>query len=235
MYENKVDSDTNEFLRTGLGMKNEWHVVTEFENKIAEFFGAPYAVATDCCTNALELCLRLEKQKQCKEVRSIKVPFNTYISVPNMLIKNGWRFQWGDIRWHEYYYLTKETIDAAVYWKRNGYEPGTRMCLSFFYRKHLSTDRGGMILLDNKEDAELLRIMCYDGRQRSNVCWNQQRIDTFGYHYYMTPHKAKLGLRNFEKVKDKKPIRRDWDWYPDIHKLPVFESMGDKNFDVSTK
>ena len=109
------------------------------------------------------------------------------------------------------------------------------MCLSFFYRKHLSTDRGGMILLDNKEDAELLRIMCYDGRQRSNVCWNQQRIDTFGYHYYMTPHKAKLGLRNFEKVKDKKPIRRDWDWYPDIHKLPVFESMGDNNFDVSTK
>ena len=106
MYENKVDSDTNEFLRTGLGMKNEGHVVTEFESKIAEFFGAPYAVATDCCTNALELCLRLEKQKQGNEVRSIKVPFNTYISVPNMLIKNGWRFQWGDIRWHEYYYLT---------------------------------------------------------------------------------------------------------------------------------
>ena len=23
----------------------------------------------------------------------------------------------------------------------------------FFYRKHLSTDRGGMILLDNKEDG----------------------------------------------------------------------------------
>ena len=43
------------------------------------------------------------------------------------------------------------------------------------------------------------------------------------------------GLRTFEKVKDKKPIRRDWDWYPDIHKLPVFEKMNDKNFDVSTK
>ena len=80
MYENNVDSDTSEFLQNGLGMKNEWHVVTEFEKKIAEFFGAPYAVATDCCTNALELCLRLEKQKQGKEVRSIKVQHNTYIS-----------------------------------------------------------------------------------------------------------------------------------------------------------
>ena len=40
MYENTVDSDTSEFLQTGLGMKNEWHVVTEFEKKIAEFFAS---------------------------------------------------------------------------------------------------------------------------------------------------------------------------------------------------
>ena len=39
MYENNVDSDTSEFLQNGLGMKNEWNVVTEFEKKIAEFFG----------------------------------------------------------------------------------------------------------------------------------------------------------------------------------------------------
>ena len=32
--------------------------VSEFESQIAEFFGAPYAVATDSCTHALELCLR---------------------------------------------------------------------------------------------------------------------------------------------------------------------------------
>ena len=35
-----------------------FEVVNKFENKIAEFFGAPYAVAVDCCTHGIELCLR---------------------------------------------------------------------------------------------------------------------------------------------------------------------------------
>ena len=30
------------------------------EKNLAAFTGAPYAVATDCCTHALELCLRLD-------------------------------------------------------------------------------------------------------------------------------------------------------------------------------
>ena len=34
--------------------------VKEFEQQIAKFYGAPYAVATDCCTHAIELCLRVE-------------------------------------------------------------------------------------------------------------------------------------------------------------------------------
>ena len=33
-------------------------VVKEFENKIAEFYGSPYAVAVDCCTHGVELCFR---------------------------------------------------------------------------------------------------------------------------------------------------------------------------------
>ena len=140
-----------------------------------------------------------------------------------MLIKNNWNFVWGDIRWHDYYYLTKETIDAAVYWKKNGYEPGTRMCLSFFYRKHLSTDRGGMILLDNKEDAELLRLMCYDGRQRSAVPWNQQRIDTFGYHYYMTPETAQNGIDKLPDAIERTPRQWEWKDWPDLRNMRVFK------------
>ena len=33
-------------------------VVDEFESALADWWGAPYAVATDCCTHAIELCLR---------------------------------------------------------------------------------------------------------------------------------------------------------------------------------
>jgi dTDP-4-amino-4,6-dideoxygalactose transaminase len=38
---------------------SNWNTVEKFESKIAEFYGAKYAVSTDCCTHAIELCLRL--------------------------------------------------------------------------------------------------------------------------------------------------------------------------------
>ena len=55
--------------------------VIKFEKTIAKFFGAPYGVATDCCTNALELCFRLDQQQRGKAVVIAKVPFYTYHSL----------------------------------------------------------------------------------------------------------------------------------------------------------
>ena len=50
-----------------------FEVVTKFENKLANFFGAPYAIAVDCCTHGVELCLRYKK------VDFIKVQYKTSI------------------------------------------------------------------------------------------------------------------------------------------------------------
>ena len=36
--------------------------IEQLEHKIAEYFGAPYAVAVDCCTHGIELCLRLHDE-----------------------------------------------------------------------------------------------------------------------------------------------------------------------------
>ena len=140
--------------------------VIKFEKTIAEFFGAPYGVAVDCCTNGLELCFRLDQQQRGNKVVLAKVPLYTYVSIPNMLDKIDQPWKWEDNKWIGYYHLTDNIIDAAVYWKKGGYVPGTKMVLSFQRTKHLSTDRGGMILLDNEEDASLLRKMAYDGRAR---------------------------------------------------------------------
>ena len=38
-----------------------FEVVRKFENAIAKFYGAPYAVAVDSCTHSIELCLRYSK------------------------------------------------------------------------------------------------------------------------------------------------------------------------------
>ena len=197
--------------------------VIKFEKTIAEFFGAPYAVAVDCCTNGLELCFRLDQQQRGKKVVIAKVPYYTYVSIPNMLDKINQQWKWEDDKWTGYYNLTDNIIDAAVYWKKDGYVPGTKMVLSFQRTKHLSTDRGGMILLDNEEDASLLRKMAYDGRSRTDVAWWKQEIDVVGYHYYLSPSKAELGIKNFDAVKDAQVKEKNWDYYRRIDNYPIFK------------
>ena len=50
--------------------------IKTFEQQIADFFGSPYAVAVDCCTHGIELCLREQN------ISMFTVPKRTYISVP---------------------------------------------------------------------------------------------------------------------------------------------------------
>jgi dTDP-4-amino-4,6-dideoxygalactose transaminase len=190
--------------------------VTKFENSIAEFYGAPYAVATDCCTHAIELCLRLDTPSY------VACPKNTYLSVPMTFAKLGIDWKFIDVQWQDYYHITNTTIiDAAVYWQAGGFQKGYFNCLSFQFKKHLNLGRGGMILTDNKEAAIQLKKMSYDGRN-PNMPWMDQNVDTLGYHYYMTPETAQLGLDKLDQAKNTMP--RDWTYqdYPDISTMKVF-------------
>jgi dTDP-4-amino-4,6-dideoxygalactose transaminase len=192
-----------------------FNIVTEFEERIADFFGSPYAVAVDCCTHGIELCLRLSN------VDGIGVPARTYISIPFLAKKLNIKLTWKEEDWEDYYYLTYNVIDAAVLWKRDSYIPNTFMSVSFQFQKHLSLGRGGVILTDNEKAAEDLKKMSYDGRH-PDAPWREQNIQTMGYHYYMTPETAKLGLLKLETAIKEKP--RKWvvsDW-PDLREMSVF-------------
>ena len=190
--------------------------VKELEDKISPWFGAKYGIAVDSCTHGIELCMRLNN------VKKLIVPKRTYISIPFLASKLNIPLEWKDENWQDCYYLEKTNIiDAAVLWKKNSYIPHTFMCLSFQFQKHLSLGRGGMILTDNKISARQLKKMSYDGRE-PDIPWRDQNISTIGYHYYMTPETAELGLEKLPKAINEKP--RVWkieDW-PDLTKLDVF-------------
>jgi len=194
-------------------------IVSTFENKISEFFGSRYAVAVDSCTHGLELCLRYTNETK------INVPIRTYLSVPFLAEKLGIEREWRDENWENYYTLNygdKRIIDAAVLLKKSSYIPNTFMCISFQYQKHLSLGRGGIILLDNEIDYISLKKMSYDGRI-PNLPWREQDIDTIGFHYYMTPETAQLGLNKLQEAIDTAP--RQWvvtDW-PDLTKMKIFK------------
>jgi len=193
-------------------------VVSDFENEIATWFGAPYGVAVDCCTHGIELCLRHQK------IDCITVPKRTYLSVPFLADKLGIELRWKNEYWEDYYKIGGTNIyDAAVLWKEDSYLPGTFMCLSFQFQKHLSLGRGGMILTDNREAMWELKKMSYDGRE-PDIPWREQNITTKGYHYYMAPETAMLGLKKLPEAIKTKP--RQWvieDW-PDLTQMEIFKN-----------
>lgn len=194
----------------------DFNLVKKFENEVASFFGAAYGISIDSCTHGIELCLRYTNSKK------ITVPKRTYISVPFLSSKLNIDLEWKDENWIDYYYLTYNVIDAAVLWKKNSYIPKTFMCISFQYQKHLSLGRGGIILTDDKQAAVDLKKMSYDGRL-PDIPWREQNISSIGYHYYMTPETAKMGLNKLPKAIIDSP--RQWvvtDW-PDLTKMDIFK------------
>ena len=132
------------------------------------------------------------------------------------------KLNWKEENWKDYYYLTDKIIDAAVLWESDSYIPNTYMCVSFQFKKHLSLGRGGIILLDDEKKALQLKKMSYDGRI-IDVPWIEQDVDIIGYHYYMTPETAQLGLQKLPEVINTKP--RKWkvaDW-ADLTQMKIFK------------
>lgn len=193
--------------------------VTEFEKQIADYFGSPHAIAVDSCTHGIELCLRYTKATK------ISVPKHTYLSVPFLANKLGIELIWRDEDWVDYYYVTDNVIDAAVLWKPGSYVPGTFMCISFQYQKHLSLGKGGIILTDHSETAIHLKQLSYDGRL-PNVPWRDQNITLIGYHYYMTPETAQLGLDKLPIAKQTTPKQWSVNDWPDLtQQMDIFKNI----------
>ena len=69
--------------------------VNQFEKEVSDFFGAPYAVAVDCCTHGIELCLRYTN------ANDITIPARTYISVPFLAMKLNINWERKDENWKD--------------------------------------------------------------------------------------------------------------------------------------
>ena len=97
------------------------------------------------------------------------------------------------------------------------------MCVSFQMKKHLSLGKGGIILLDNAEDADILRQIRYDGRPELESPWADQDIKLFGYHYQMTFETAEMGVNKFQEAVYREPKQWTWKDYPNLSEYKIFE------------
>lgn len=189
--------------------------ISEFEQKLAKFTGAPYAVMTDCCTHAIELCLRFDKVKTCKFTAF------TYLSILMTMHKLDIKYKLLDKTWiGEYQFIGTRIWDSARRLEQNMYKSGSLTCLSFGNNKPLNIGRGGAILLDDVEEYDILSQMRYDGRNLIIEPWQNQKVFKLGYHYRPTIEEAEKGLELLTKYNTATnvPIVNT---YPDLRKITI--------------
>lgn len=204
----------------GLGYK--WNdpreIVDMFEKKVSEYFGAKYGVAVDCCANAIFLCLQYLKSKNGLPYR-IYIPKHTYISVPMQVLHCGVKVTFIPEKWEGCYRLVpSRIIDAAVIWERNAYVPESLMCLSFQIKKAIPIGRGGMILTDDKDEYEWLKLASHDGRNLDTPYDSEGHIKMLGWNMYMSPEDAARGLLLMNDIGDKGKYM-GWKNYPDVSQM----------------
>lgn len=187
--------------------------ITEFEQELAKFTGAKYAIMTDCCTHAIEMCMRYTKVKICS------FPAYTYLSIPMTLLKLNINFEYvDDNEWvGEYQFDNTNIWDSARLLRNDMYRDGQMQCLSFGYGKPLEIGRGGAILLDDDTAYKTILQMRYDGRDLTINPWQEQQIFRIGYHYKPTPEEAVIGLAKLPTV-DQEPKKHE---YPDLRKITI--------------
>ena len=190
--------------------------VETFEKSLTNFTGAPYAVTTDCCTHAIELCFRL------LDIKSCKFTAQTYLSIPMTMNLLGVSYELTDEMWHgEYQFEGTPIWDSARCLKPNMYRNKQYQCLSFGHGKPLDNVRGGAILLDNKKHSEELKMMAYDGRDQRHNNWIDQKVYRQGFHYMMRYEEcesAKLLLEQYISAGD---FEHKYKPYPDVRSIEI--------------
>ena len=210
---------------------NPYKIVKMFEEEVAEYTGAPYAVAVDSCTNALFLSLmyyRFMREKIGRtfgwQSEEVIIPSKTYLSVPMSIIHAGFEpvFDTSMNNWSGIYQLKPFPIyDSAKRLTSNMYMSGTFMCLSFHIKKTLSIGKGGMILTDNPEAVTWLKKARYEGRSEKD--YNEDNVDMLGWNMYMTPQEAAHGLALMQNYPEHVPDLEENGGYRDLTTNDVFK------------
>lgn len=211
--------ELNQLKDKGYSFHNPTEVVDIFEKKVADFCGSKFAVAVDCCSNAIFLILKYINKPQ-----KVKIPYFTYASVPMQVLHAGYEFKFVEKEWSGIYKLDPLDVwDFAGRWTKGMYQGGYA-ALSFQIKKRLPIGRGGMILCDDFEAYQWFKRACYDGRDLGKN-YMEDDIEMLGWHMYMTPEDAARGIILMDNISEINEDTHSHLSYKDLRLNKVFNGI----------
>lgn len=202
-----------------------YKITEEFEEKLADYTGAKYAVTLDNQSNALFLALMYEKVKGLE----ITIPARTYPSVPCEIIHAGAKVKFrpvkGKLLKGAYQLEPTNVWDSALLFTADMYIPGSHMCVSFTGPyKTFKLSKGGAILTDDYDAYLWFKRARYSGRRECS--YHDDHFDMLGWNFYMMPELAARGLlliSQFYKPDGTKIKMPELELpYPDLSKFEVY-------------
>lgn len=198
---------------------NPYQVTEDFEAALRGYCGAPYAVAVNSATAALLLSCEWHADKSWRS--HLEIPRRTYVSVPCVILRAGFRIRWTDEEWRGAYQLKPLPVwDCARRFTGGMYVPGQFQCVSFSTSKILGIEQGGAILHDNRDADKWFRRMRFDGRTEG-VDPKDDTFDLIGHHCIMLPSIAAQALLKLYHLPKHNEDLPEYD-YPDLSKHPAF-------------
>lgn len=183
-------------------------IVREFEDRFAEYVGAKYAVSFNSATSAIYILF-----KHFISPTTIKIPSIIPPVVPNALINADHEIDFVDgTGWVGSAYLLFQNqeytiIDSAqaVYKNEYGEQRNKKAAFvySFYPTKPVGAPDGGMIVSDNKDLIERLRILSFNGMSQEKNNWDR-RVSEVGHKMYMNSISAYIANENLKKLGWKK-------------------------------
>jgi len=214
-----------------MGVKNVHNITKDFEEELAKYTGAPYAIALDNMSNALFLALYYEKNvKGSLTTDTISIPSRTYPSVPCEIIHVGLKVNFYDVGKKTIkgaYRLKGSNVwDSALRFTADMYIPGSHMCISFTGPyKTLKLSKGGAIITDDYNAMLWFKRARFSGRRECS--YHDDHFDMLGWNFYMMPELAARGLlmmSQFYNLDGSKKNIEDLELpYPDLSKYEIYK------------
>ena len=207
-----------------------YKITDEFEEKLAHYTGAKYAVTVDNMSNGLFLALYYEHLVMNRTEDTITIPSRTYPSVPCEVIHAGLKVDFEPVEGKTikgaYQMKGSNVWDSALSFTADMYVPKSHMCISFTGPyKHFKLSKGGAILTDDYEAYLWFRRARYSGRRE--VSYFEDNFDMIGWNFYMMPELAARGLLlmgQFYNMDGTKKHNEDLELpYPDLSKFDVYK------------